>query len=285
MSREVGKFLGKMIGEVREVDLENTRDEASMFLRVRVVIDIDVPLQRCLLVDLLGIGKVTTLLLRYERLSDYCYRCGLVGHVHSNCPAESSKSGPLSDQQRKLGVWLRTSSPPKKYFGKRLGNNRPKIFGSYVKRHADLGQCTNNEIRFPKNQLVTLDVPVTQKDKRFEEMGQVESGDASMKPSIIVQEHGEIQSDRQDTVGDDVVKQVAGKSVDQVHVGHEPIFLVPGGPSLSCGPVQIVGFGLKEDNSPINIINYLDIGSVGSLHEVPLKAKAGVWKRRPERRL
>ncbi|TXG57272.1 hypothetical protein EZV62_018585 [Acer yangbiense] len=30
--KEVGKFLGKMIGKVREVDLEKARDEASMFL-------------------------------------------------------------------------------------------------------------------------------------------------------------------------------------------------------------------------------------------------------------
>ncbi|KAI9165412.1 hypothetical protein LWI28_013673 [Acer negundo] len=97
-----------MIREVKEVDLENARDEASMYLRVRVVISIDVPLQRCLRVDLSGTGVVTTILLRYERFTDYCFTCGFVGHVVSKCPDESVQSEPLSDQQRRLGAWLRT---------------------------------------------------------------------------------------------------------------------------------------------------------------------------------
>ncbi|KAK3193080.1 hypothetical protein Dsin_024390 [Dipteronia sinensis] len=74
----------KMIREVRNVDLETIRDEVRRFLRVRVAISIDVPLQRCLQLDLLGHGLVTTLLLRYERLIDYCFKCGLVGHILSN---------------------------------------------------------------------------------------------------------------------------------------------------------------------------------------------------------
>lgn len=45
------------------------------FIRVRVVIAANEPLLRSIRVDLLGNGKITTMLLRYERLLDYCFKC------------------------------------------------------------------------------------------------------------------------------------------------------------------------------------------------------------------
>ncbi|TXG57282.1 hypothetical protein EZV62_018595 [Acer yangbiense] len=67
MTEEIGLFLGNMIGEVRNVDLEAGKSGSCRFIRARVVIKVDEPLRRSLRVDLLGNGKITTMLLRVDQ--------------------------------------------------------------------------------------------------------------------------------------------------------------------------------------------------------------------------
>ncbi|KAK3220101.1 hypothetical protein Dsin_014071 [Dipteronia sinensis] len=164
LGRETSRFLGRLIGEVREVDLEIARDEGRRFLRVRVAISIDVPLRRCLQVDLLGKGLVTTLLLRYERLTNYCFKCGLVGHILSKCPDDSGHSTPLSDQDRTIGAWLRAISPPKLYpfgggqfehNGKRVVDNSPRANRSQERRPSNLS--LGSPISHPASQSAPVD--------------------------------------------------------------------------------------------------------------------------------
>ncbi|TXG55227.1 hypothetical protein EZV62_020483 [Acer yangbiense] len=64
---EIGIFLGKMIGDFKEVDVGPSGECVGKFLRVRVVINVDEPLRRMLRVDVLRDGTKTNLLLRGER--------------------------------------------------------------------------------------------------------------------------------------------------------------------------------------------------------------------------
>ncbi|TXG57706.1 hypothetical protein EZV62_015535 [Acer yangbiense] len=57
MTKEIEKFLGNMIGVVKEIDFETTSDGSGWFLRVRVTVQANEPLQQCIRVDLLGTGK------------------------------------------------------------------------------------------------------------------------------------------------------------------------------------------------------------------------------------
>ncbi|TXG57952.1 hypothetical protein EZV62_015781 [Acer yangbiense] len=114
MTQEIGSFLGGMIGEVHDVDLGYIADGSGRFLRVRVTVETKLPLQRCLRVDLLGDGKITTMLLRYERLQDYCFRCDRIGHKMDECIEECEDRDMSVDIDKKLGVWLRASSPQKR---------------------------------------------------------------------------------------------------------------------------------------------------------------------------
>ncbi|KAK3188875.1 hypothetical protein Dsin_028436 [Dipteronia sinensis] len=52
MTRNIGLFLGRMIGEVREI----YGDCVGKYIRVRVVINVDQPLRRILRVDILRDG-------------------------------------------------------------------------------------------------------------------------------------------------------------------------------------------------------------------------------------
>ncbi|KAK3229614.1 hypothetical protein Dsin_001495 [Dipteronia sinensis] len=255
-----------MVGEVREVDLATARDAASMFLRVRVVIPIDVPLQRCLLVDLLGTGEVTILLLRYERLTDYCFHCGLVGYVLSTCPAGVGALEPLSDQKR-----------------------RPKLVDSQIQRKGSSSRKVGKGVSSPKKQVKNIDVPISRKDRGSEKMGQVGAGDACMEALKIMHEHGETQFGGQDKLGDVIGKQVASSLVDLIYTGHDHVFLAFDGSlvdQLPYGLDKLVRPDTLGENSGVH--NLVDKDSGIGLSEVfyigpranySMKTKAGVWKR------
>ncbi|TXG58006.1 hypothetical protein EZV62_015835 [Acer yangbiense] len=66
MTKEIGHFLGSMVGVVKEVDVEVSGECSRDFLRVRVVVDIAKPLRRCLRVDVIGDGEETVMILRME---------------------------------------------------------------------------------------------------------------------------------------------------------------------------------------------------------------------------
>ncbi|KAK2662225.1 hypothetical protein Ddye_000799 [Dipteronia dyeriana] len=108
--RLIGMFLGNMIGEVREIDVSLSGECVEKYIRVRVVIDIDKPLRRILRVDVIGDGKETTMLLRYERLPDHCFRYERVGHVVREC-LENARTDCNEDYNLLFGAWLRASSP------------------------------------------------------------------------------------------------------------------------------------------------------------------------------
>ncbi|KAK3195392.1 hypothetical protein Dsin_026702 [Dipteronia sinensis] len=87
-----------------------------IFLRLRVTVPNAKPLQRSLCVDLPDSGKVSTMLLCYERLFDYCFRCGRLGHLMEECVDKESIIKVPSEATRRLKVWLRAASPPKQTF-------------------------------------------------------------------------------------------------------------------------------------------------------------------------
>ncbi|TXG48298.1 hypothetical protein EZV62_027592 [Acer yangbiense] len=121
MSDEIGLFLGKMIGEVKEVDLVTAREENNWFLRIKVVVIISKPLIRSLWVDLMGSRKITTMLLRYKRLQDYCFKCRRIGHGIRECTVAGDIKEVMSEANYRLCMWLRIGSPPKKSQNRKTG--------------------------------------------------------------------------------------------------------------------------------------------------------------------
>ncbi|KAK2634301.1 hypothetical protein Ddye_029093 [Dipteronia dyeriana] len=113
MTEEIGIFLGKMIGEVKGIDLEAAKEVGGRFIRVRVIIDVNEPLTKSIRVDLLGNRKITIMLLHYERLLDSYFKYGRLGHTLLDCSAEGDNREVTSKVNMSLNIWLHMGSPPK----------------------------------------------------------------------------------------------------------------------------------------------------------------------------
>jgi hypothetical protein len=123
MTADIVRFLGEMIGEVKDVDGGKTGDCVGKYVRVRVVINVNTPLRRILRVDVMGDGSESMMLLRYERLPDHCFQCGRLGYVVRDCPDGRGADG-STDFNLLYGAWLKASSPTKggQFRSKRDGN-------------------------------------------------------------------------------------------------------------------------------------------------------------------
>ncbi|KAK8523689.1 hypothetical protein V6N12_013774 [Hibiscus sabdariffa] len=89
------------------------------FLRILVQFDIRKPLRRCVLLGDSTGKEASPRLLRYERLPEFCFFCGLVGHKLSDC---TLKPAVFDDKKLPYGSWLRvqTQQPrqgPRKRYG------------------------------------------------------------------------------------------------------------------------------------------------------------------------
>ncbi|CAN6268705.1 unnamed protein product [Urochloa humidicola] len=91
MDRVTGEAIGDTVGEFLEVDLEERHSDVGYFLRIKVRIDIRKPLMRGVMVSP-GEGMADKWCpLVYEFLPDFCYVCGIIGHIDRTCDKKLPK--------------------------------------------------------------------------------------------------------------------------------------------------------------------------------------------------
>lgn len=122
MSKETGELVGEQIGEFIEADPDVNGDSLGVFMRIKVRMDITVPIMRFITSFIeeeeqeeekemiLGgddgeIGKrkkeEKIISFTYEYLQDFCYSCEIIGHTKKSCPTRSRRTG-----SRQFGPWL-----------------------------------------------------------------------------------------------------------------------------------------------------------------------------------
>ncbi|KAJ4723314.1 Zinc knuckle CX2CX4HX4C [Melia azedarach] len=105
-------LLDSKIWFVEDIDSDPNGSCFGKFLRVRISIDITKPLRRGIKIKLQVEEECTVLPLLYERLPDFCFYCGCIGHVFRECTSSSPHvmSMTVKDKQFEYGPWLRAST-------------------------------------------------------------------------------------------------------------------------------------------------------------------------------
>ncbi|XP_075520620.1 uncharacterized protein LOC142553940 [Primulina tabacum] len=97
--------LGSQLGMVVEVDRGDHGVVLGCFARIRVCINISQPLRKCIRVTSMSEEEDIFIILVYERLPDFCYACGRVGHTHRECEDTS-----VDKVRFACGAWLRAAA-------------------------------------------------------------------------------------------------------------------------------------------------------------------------------
>ncbi|KAL5824635.1 hypothetical protein ACOSQ3_020698 [Xanthoceras sorbifolium] len=104
LNKDAGYVLGGMVGIVKEVDTGESKECAGSFIRARVLVDVSKPLIRGLRVKLED-DSCCSVVVCYERLPNFCYFCGRIGHIICECC--DNVKGAVEGPDIKFGAWLR----------------------------------------------------------------------------------------------------------------------------------------------------------------------------------
>jgi hypothetical protein len=94
MNRAEGEAIGGEMVEFMEMDEEEDGTAVGRYLRIKIRLDIRKPLMRGVIVQVQGKdGEARPLWcpVVYEYLPDFCYTCGIIGHIDKVCEKKLSK--------------------------------------------------------------------------------------------------------------------------------------------------------------------------------------------------
>lgn len=105
-TEKIAEAIGSALGTFIRVDKKNFEGSWKSFLRVRVLLDITKPLRRKLKMKKEG-GSWFWVEFKYERLPNFCFLCGLIGHTEHFC--HLLFEGANEENERPYGSWLRAT--------------------------------------------------------------------------------------------------------------------------------------------------------------------------------
>lgn len=110
ISENIITSIGNYVGAFVKMDATNFTGGWKLYKRIRVTLDMDKPLKKRMKIKKEG-GEWSWVNFKYERLSTFCFVCGIIGHSDRDCGIVYAN--PEKDIVHAYGVWLR--AVPRKY--------------------------------------------------------------------------------------------------------------------------------------------------------------------------
>ncbi|KAL0320137.1 UNVERIFIED_CONTAM: hypothetical protein Sradi_5275200 [Sesamum radiatum] len=109
MNFGVASLIGNTLGKFRDMEMDESGRAWGSSLRIRVAINVTQPLLRVLRICTTT-GDELIVSFTYERLQNFCYLCGRLGHIHSHCELRFEEGFVDPGDDLPYGAWLRAPS-------------------------------------------------------------------------------------------------------------------------------------------------------------------------------
>lgn len=197
VSTKLLESIGNYVGAFVKTDPQNLNGGWKMFVRIRVAMDIDKPLKRRMKIKREG-GNWTWIQFKYERLSSFCFVCGLMGHTDRDCGIVYANSDKVIE--RAYGTWLRAPTR----------NERNQSIGARWLRNGMDGNAwgsNSGESKFP-----TTDRQARAMGERFMEIDGRVTENLGKETAICFtqRDQGDIFQDKDNT--NEEINKVGGKN-------------------------------------------------------------------------
>ena len=106
MTEDSAAVIGKTLGQVERVTDKEDERGGENCMRVRIRLDVTRPLCRGRMIKMEE-GKKSWAAFRYERLPNFCYRCGCLDHAEKDCDVGLRQRNIDSSDGFQYGAWLR----------------------------------------------------------------------------------------------------------------------------------------------------------------------------------
>ncbi|KAL0451288.1 UNVERIFIED_CONTAM: hypothetical protein Slati_1106900 [Sesamum latifolium] len=153
MNLGIATYIGNKIGKLRDIDMDATGTAWGATLRIRATINVNLPLPRALNLKT-TMGEEHLVTFTYERLPNFCYLCGCLGHITKYYLKHYEEGFQDPGSNTLYGPWLRAPLPNWVRSGvsatisspRQLSSNTthkgairkgPKIFGNFSHRVQD----------------------------------------------------------------------------------------------------------------------------------------------------
>lgn len=152
MHSSIIRKLGEQLGVVLEVDAGDRGICSGRFARIRILHSIDKPLVKGIWVNLENSLEESCILLLYEKLPNFCFACGRLGHILRDCVKTRVDKAHLE-----FGNWIRA---PTAILSRRFGKvNLPSSVpgsssSSQEKMDPSKNLLSNQPIRSSDNQVI-----------------------------------------------------------------------------------------------------------------------------------
>lgn len=91
---DIGWSLAPFLEDSKIPEIRSTKYNVSQFFHIRSLVRTNKPLRRWILINMPDIGKAKAVV-QYERLRNFCYFCGRIGHLFSQCHVMKNTSTKL----------------------------------------------------------------------------------------------------------------------------------------------------------------------------------------------